>query len=178
MARRFVLVGLLQVVASGTLLQLLLGTLTCFVYLVLQLQIVPYKDATNGYVALASSAALVLFFITCLVYTMALLVDVPEVHERMSREEQRRYQPHTLLVSAILIVTLLGTLVLAVGVVGAQVRAERRQQAARRRLRLKRTGDLVHATAIAGESYHLFLSHACARAGFERELAPRLRPHA
>ena len=67
-ARRFVLVGLLQVIAAGTMLQLVLGTLTCIAYLTLQLQASPYKDPADGYVALASSMSLAVFFLLCIVY--------------------------------------------------------------------------------------------------------------
>ena len=62
---RFMLVGLLQVVASGTLLQLLLGTLRAHVPIAASGGTV--QGLTNGYVALAGGALLLLFFMACII---------------------------------------------------------------------------------------------------------------
>ena len=62
MLRRFVLVGLM-VLAQGSMVQLIMGTLLSAVFLLFQVQAAPYKDLSDDYLASASSFSLVILFI-------------------------------------------------------------------------------------------------------------------
>ena len=55
MTRRFFLVGIAVIIRPGSVVQITLGTLFCTVYQLIQMQAAPYTDASNNFVALAST---------------------------------------------------------------------------------------------------------------------------
>ena len=71
MARRFLLAGLMSIVYEGSIVQLVIATLFCILYLVVQLQAKPFKDPSDDYVALSTSASLTVLFFSCVVLKVA-----------------------------------------------------------------------------------------------------------
>ena len=63
MARRFFLVGVFVDVEPDTITQLVVGTLFCAIYLMIQLQCKPYRNVSDDYLACASSFSLLMLFI-------------------------------------------------------------------------------------------------------------------
>ena len=51
MFRRVLLVGLMSIVLEGSIVQLVIATLFCIFYLILQLQAKPFRHADDDYVA-------------------------------------------------------------------------------------------------------------------------------
>ena len=58
MLRRFLLVGLMVTVESGTTLQVILGTLFSMIFLLFQVQAAPFKRLSDDYLAGACSFSL------------------------------------------------------------------------------------------------------------------------
>ena len=87
MARRFVLVGLFVLIEQGSLVQVVVGTLFCAVFLTIQLQVAPYRELADNQLALSSSVSLLVFFLCCIVYKVAALT---ELHALM--EEQKTFE--------------------------------------------------------------------------------------
>ena len=88
--RRFLLVGLFVIgpAKRGSVMQLVLATLVCLVYLMIQLLARPYRAASDDLLAIASSFLLLLFFLACLVLEFPALTGVDELHRRMSMQMQ------------------------------------------------------------------------------------------
>ena len=181
MLRRFVLVGLLSVVAPGTVLQLVIGNLFCIAYLIVQVQANPFRNSSDDYMAVVCSAALAICFMLCLVFKFSNLTELDDINEQMSSEQRRVYAPREVLLAFIMIATLLATLATSIAIGYVNVRMERfrlRQEdlASRaRRLRYVRTSLSVPAPPLPAEMrYHVFLSQY-ADAGLEHaaQCAPR-----
>ena len=68
MTRRLVLVGIfvLPVFNRGSIVQVVLGTIFCAIFLLLLPQAGPYLDRSNAFLANAASFSLLLFFVCCL----------------------------------------------------------------------------------------------------------------
>jgi hypothetical protein len=73
MFRRFLLVGLLSIVNPGSVVQLIVATTFCILYLVIQLLASPFRRLTDGFVGLCGSASLVLMFVSCIVMKLKTL---------------------------------------------------------------------------------------------------------
>ena len=72
MGRKFLLVGLfVWQPAQGSITQITVGTITAAVYLMIQLQAKPYKHPTDDYLATASSFALLMTFVCCIIFKVA-----------------------------------------------------------------------------------------------------------
>mmetsp|Transcript_78334 Transcript_78334/g.155678 ORF Transcript_78334/g.155678 Transcript_78334/m.155678 type:complete len:737 (-) Transcript_78334:352-2562(-) len=177
MGRRFLLVGLMVVVDSGTTLQVILGTLLAAIFLLLQVQTAPYRSVTDNYLASASSFSLLALFLTCIVFKYADLTDLDDIQVRLSEEQRKTYNVQTAAFVLILLASLFGTLLVSVIIFAQHFRAEsrRRRREARaaraRRLRYLKGHEEVPApqlTAIGEQEWassrgitpwHLFLSH-------------------
>ena len=85
MLRRFLLVGLLGIVRTGSIEQLVAATLFCILYLMIQLQARPYVSVPDDFLALASSGALVVLFFSALVMKGSLLVKNEDIQVRSPR---------------------------------------------------------------------------------------------
>jgi len=79
MLRRFLLVGYLSNFARGSITQISLATLFCIVYLVIQLQAMPFQRSADGYLAMACTAGLAILFISGIVFKIEFLTDTEEV---------------------------------------------------------------------------------------------------
>ena len=66
MTRRLVLVGLMMNVSRGTVMQLVIGNVFCTVYLCIQMQVSPFIDLGDDFLANSCSFALVIFFVRTL----------------------------------------------------------------------------------------------------------------
>ena len=72
MFRRFVLVGILVMFRPGSLEQLVLGSSFCLVYLTVQLQIGPYRNRSDQFLAGCTSSLITLFFMCCILFKFAI----------------------------------------------------------------------------------------------------------
>ena len=63
MLRRFVLIGIMVVVYSGSMLQLTIGTLCAAILLFFQVQAAPFNDMADDYLAAAASFSLLILFL-------------------------------------------------------------------------------------------------------------------
>jgi len=112
MLRKFVLVGVMVLVEPGTILQISIGTLFCAAYLMVQQQAVPYTNRANGFLAVASSFSLLMFYFCCTVYKFDALTS-SSLQEFMSEEQQRNYVTPDATFSVILFLSVLGSLLFA-----------------------------------------------------------------
>lgn len=91
MSRRLVLVGIMVLAWRGSVVQLVLASVFCLVYLQLQLQAGPYRSLGDDYLAGACSFALCATFLVCLIFKMGNLLEVPELLARMSPKQRADY---------------------------------------------------------------------------------------
>lgn len=75
MSRRLWLLGFMNLVRPGTVLQLVMPICFCVLYLGMQIQASPFKSKSDGALATTSSALLVLIFLMCLVFKFNSLTD-------------------------------------------------------------------------------------------------------
>ena len=87
MLRRFLLVGLAVVIFEGTSRQIILGTLISCTFLFLQLQIHPYLDRADDFLAGTSSFMLVLCFASCIVFKYNSMMEVQYQARLLSPEQ-------------------------------------------------------------------------------------------
>jgi hypothetical protein len=88
MVRRLVLVGVMVLVLRGSVSQLVIATAVCAVYLLLQMQVAPFKSLADNFLATGCSFALLIFFACCVMFKIATLTEVPDLRERMSIEQR------------------------------------------------------------------------------------------
>ena len=164
MVRRFLLVGLFSIVHAGSLLQLILATLFSLVYLVVQLQARPYKVLSDNYVALATSLSLVSLFFCCVILQTETLIEKPEVKAVLSSELQAKVLLPVEFLSAIILASIVGSLIFSSLLMAKDATAERLRQlqevklAKARRLRCLKTDQEIDAPKLGDGAYHLFLS--------------------
>lgn len=160
MIRRFVLVGLFVVVEPGTIMQITLATIFCAVYLMVQLQVRPFKRPGDNYLALAASFSLMMLFLCSIIYKLVALTDQEELQEKMSLEQKRRYVVPSLVLSTILFASVAGCLVATAVILAVQLVVDVRERSKLRRLRYEKTGREVVLPPVEERAFHLFLSHA------------------
>ena len=136
MLRRFVLVGIMVVVVeSGSMLQIILGTLATAIFLLLQLQARPYKSPFEDQLASAASFSLLVFFLASYAFKDAALVDLPAIQAKMSIEQKSTYVVETRMLTFILLGSLIGTLLISCAIFIIMIYVERqhrmREEAAR-----------------------------------------------
>ena len=68
MGRRLLLVGLFAAIEPGSVLQIVLATLVCTIYLFVQVQAMPYADLNDNFLASCSSVNMLLVFLCAIVY--------------------------------------------------------------------------------------------------------------
>jgi len=164
MLRRFVLVGLM-VLAQGSMVQLVMGTLLSAFFLLFQIQASPYASMADDFLASAVSFGLVTVFLCSIAFKYDSLVGLEDISSKMSIEQQGYYIVNQMLLSIIMLASVVGALVfsLVLFVVQFGVEARRLQQEVQslkaRRLRYKTSDMQAHAPAIAQEGFHNFLSH-------------------
>ena len=84
MFRRVLLVGLMSIVLEGSIVQLVIATLFCIFYLILQLQAKPFEHADDDYVALSSSSSLAVLFFSCVVLKVGTSTPLPDPSHALS----------------------------------------------------------------------------------------------
>ena len=178
-SRRFILVGVACVVSPGTLNQIFLGAASALVHLVVQMQARPFLRATEGFLSMASGFLLVVIFFCCILLQIDTLDEETELTsegevsltERLPPELRERFSSSTALISAGLILSVLGALIIAIIILTYQ-RGEERRLARQdlvlrqmRRLRYHKTNQPVALNRVEDGHFHLFLSHCWAGGG-------------
>ena len=172
--RRFLLVGVACVISPGTLNQIFLGTAVALFHLVVQMQARPFKRPSEGFLSMASGFLLIVIFTCCILLQINTLDEQTEITEdgqisltdRLTPELRERFSSSTLFITTGLILSVLGALLVALGILISQRSDERKraqQEALLRRLRRLRyleSNELVALPSIGPERYHLFLSHS------------------
>jgi len=187
MARRFLLVGIYVVgpYHSGSMMQLALAALTCIIFLVIQVQALPYRSPTDNSLAIGCSFSLAVLFLTCIFYKVSTLTELHELQARMSHEQREDFVLPAAALTFIITLSIVGSLVLSAILLAFQIVQRRqelkRQQELLKERRLRRVDDdsvvmlgppsipeirppsLTPAAprpALSSErSFHIFLSH-------------------
>ena len=166
MLRRFLLVGMMSIVLEGTLVQICIAALFCILYLVLQLQANPYKDPSDDYVALASTASLAVLFFSCVVLKVGVLTDTPEVNSILTDRLRERFEVPAAMLSVVIFGSVVCALVISFFVTMHLMRRDRQQRlleeraAKARRLLYVASKQQVIPPVLGGDlCYHIFLSH-------------------
>ena len=163
---------LAQVLAQGSVLQLLVGTLLSAAFLLFQVQASPYKEMSDDFLASASSFGLVVAFLVSTAFKYSVFTDLADIQDRMSIEQRSMYIVNQATLTIIMILSILGTLILSFILFLVQFiiegRRSRREALASkaRRLRYKINHKEVVApelpspsTLTAATFFHVFLSH-------------------
>lgn len=164
MLRRFLLVGLFVVVEPGRITQTALGAIVCAVFLMIQLQAQPFRQRTDNYLALSSSFGLLMLFFCSILYKYAALTSHRQLQLHMSEEQRTVYLVPSVLLSAILVVSVLSALVAAGVLASVQAVLELRALQKLRRLKYRETKRWVELEPFGDpQAYHLFLSQYALR---------------
>ena len=171
--RRFLVLGVACLITPGTLNQMVFGTAVAYTYLVMQTQARPFRRESDGFLAMADG------FLLTVIFTCCFLIQVNTLNEqtlitkqgeeplvkRLTPELRDRFSTSTGLLAVCLIISVLGGLLLSIGILMHQFGQERRrEQEARhlrsmRRLRFFATKQPVILAGDRTSGYHLFLSH-------------------
>ncbi len=164
MLRRFVLVGVM-VLAQGSMMQLILGTLLSGGFLLYQVQASPYAEPSDDFLAAASSFALLAVFLCSIAFKEHELTGLPEIEREMSIEQADYYVVDQRLLTVVMLASVLGSITLSfvlfliqLAVEGRRLRREAHASKARR-LRYKESNEDVQVPEIAEGDFHVFLSH-------------------
>ena len=157
MLRKFLLVGLFVVIEPGSVTQIALATIVTAVFLLVQLQSKPYKSASDDFLALAASFAMLMLFICSIIYKYVELTDTEDVFNKMSLEQQQDYGVPAVFLSVILTVSVIGAIVVAAALVTIEVAIKHRNLAKLRRLKYAVDGSWVQCKPLADpQAFHLF----------------------
>ena len=176
MLRKFIIVGVMVVVANGNMLQLAIGTVLCGVFLFLQLCAAPYKEISDDYLAATTGFCTLMFFVCAMNYKYASFFDLSYTRETMTEEQLRIYDIYTPALSAMVLISifasLVGTAFIGIVQVGTQASRHRRELrfAKARRLRYVANDEEVTPPRIDETAYHLFLSHTWAQGQSEMRI--------
>ena len=124
-------------------------------YFAAQIQLAPYHELQDNYVANACSFSLTVTFICCTLLKFAMLLQ----------EEAPTYQVDVGALGAILFVSVVTSFVLSVVIFIADLRWERKRRREEmlaktaKRLRYRKSNELVELPTIPADWWHLFLSH-------------------
>ena len=105
-------------------LQLVLGTLFAAILLFIQALSSPYVATSDNYLASASSFSVVIVLLSFVGFKNAALVDLPDIQEKMSREQKDVYLLDTGLLTTVLFLSVLSSLVVATVIFFFQLAAE------------------------------------------------------
>ena len=168
MGRKFLLVGLM-VLAQGSMRQLYLGAVFAGAFLLFQVQAAPFKEQADDFIASSASFGLAVIFIVSISFKYAALVDLRDIQDVMSTEQDDLYVFDSGILTVLIVISVLGALIVSILIFVIQFTVEaRRLQRERlaskaRRLRYRMDDEEVRAPAIASDGYHLFLSHVVSR---------------
>ena len=140
MSRRFLLVGVYVVgpFHPGSMMQLALASLTCVMYLVVQMLVVPYRAHADNYLALGCSLSLVVLFLTSIFYKFAMLTEVRGIHDRMSQEQREDFELLAAPLTFVMALSVIGALILCGVIVIAQAGQHARDSSMRARAAMAR----------------------------------------
>jgi hypothetical protein len=190
MARRFTLVGIfvLGPYPRGSLMQIIIAALFCIIFLTIQVQSKPYKEIHDDYIALTCSFLLTVAFLCCIVFKIDTLTDLTEIKARMSIEQRQDFDLPIVALTAILFLSVVGSLIFSGTILVGQFAEERAKilrearSAHARRLRYKAdNAEVMLSSGSSGRvlesgSFHVFLSHCWASAQDQvRIIKQRLR---
>jgi len=159
-----------MVLAQGSLLQLVMGTLLSAVFLLFQVQTSPYEEMADDFLASAASFGLVAIFLCSTSFKVYEFVGLPDISDKMSIEQEHYYVVNQATLAAVVVASVLGTLLLSfviflvqLSINGARLRRDALASKARR-LRYKVTNEQVAAPELGAPTlqtkfYHTFLSH-------------------
>jgi hypothetical protein len=161
MARRLTLVGFFVVIEQGSMMQLMIGTAFSACYMLLQMQVAPYTETTDDFLANSCSFALLAFFLCCIVFKLGTLTELPSVQAVMTKEQGRDFSIPSATLSAIVAMSVLGVLVVSSVVLVVQLAL------ARARIRREAAAKLpTCAWQLADDQHYIaFLSHYKVEAG-------------
>jgi len=149
-------------VEPGTLLQISIGTMFCAAYLLVQLKAAPYTKRADCFLADASSFSLLMVYFCCTVYKFDMLTASDEL--QLSLEQREKYTVPSSIFSAILFLSVLGSLLFAGVLVAVQTAVQIRNV-------LRPTWGASLPTCEwhmkAGQEFSCFLSHYKVEAGAE-----------
>jgi len=111
--KRVVLVGLMQLVWYGEVLQVLLGTLLAMSFLLFQLAASPYADPSLNLVASISSYCLVVFFFMCIALKYSSLTDTADIAEKMSEAQEDVYTYDAAVLTALTLASIFASVIIA-----------------------------------------------------------------
>ena len=103
MLRRFVLVGVMVLWYRGSVTQLVAATVLSSIFLCIQMTVRPYEDPGDDMFAHACGFALVIIFVTCTMFKVATLTELPEFQSRMTIEQNYDFVIPTTTLSILLI---------------------------------------------------------------------------
>ena len=165
MVRRLTLVGIFVTIQQGSIVQVIIGTTFSAAYMLIQMQVGPYDDTSDDYLANFCSFSLLVVFLCCILYKQATLIELQDVRGVISEEQKRDFAFDSLGLSIVLGVFVVAVLVasflvLIVKLAHERERIQREKRAAKmRRLRFKIDGAEVVVPPIQSKHFHIFLSH-------------------
>ena len=160
------LCGLFVLVSPGSITQIIAATFFCTTYLALQVQLAPYRDTQDNYMANVCSFSLSITFLCCTVFKMSALLEPSELAQRMSAEQRDDANMDESVLASVLFVNVVAALVVSLLMMIAQIEWERRQKRAEmlaataKRLRSVDDDELVRLPAIQPGNFHVFLSQS------------------
>ena len=166
MSRRIVLVGVFVLIQPGSVVQIVGATFVCIMFFSFQVQLQPYREVADNYLANACSCSLILIFLCCMLFKMWMLLEPPELMEVMNAEQRDDSYVDAGVLGAVLLGSVVVSLVASLVMLAAQIRWERQRrlqemlQATAKRLRYVEDDELVVLPSVAEGYFHLFLSHA------------------
>ena len=81
MGRRLVLLGFVSIIQPGSTWQLTVATTFSLLYTVIQLQSSPYKDESDGYLAVCVSACITGCLLCCIVFKFNNLTELQPIRQ-------------------------------------------------------------------------------------------------
>jgi len=154
-----------MVLAQGSMLQLVMGTLLSGVFLLVQVQASPYTGLSDDYLASGCSFGLVAIFLCSYAFKDAALIGLNDIQDKMSKEQREIYVVDQAMLSLVMMSSVLGALMLSCALFviqfaneGARMRALALASAGRR-LRYKESSAAVAMSALEPKHFHIFLSH-------------------
>jgi len=165
MMRRLVLVGLM-VLAEGKMVELLVATLLSVLFLLMQMRVQPYTSRSDNDLAAVASFALVVIFLCGSAFQVQMwLTGLSDVQAQLSASQRDRFDVNQDVLTALILLAVIGVLVLPCVLLLAQCLDERAKEQREAlwvregRLRYKEGHFEAQAPDIQDCHFHLFLSH-------------------
>lgn len=160
MLRRFILVGALQLLPTGSFTQISAAFIFALLYMVIQLQAQPFKGVRNNFLAMIVSLMITSMLFCCLLVRLDLVMRLS-----MPLDWRKRFSVPTLAITVGFSISVVVVLIFLLGVLtmqaaDEQARLRHEEKSARsRRLRYMSDDDEVLVPPVAFDGFHVFLSH-------------------